>query len=70
MLDTTAMIMADKATKQHVLSARPTSHTTPTTDERPARQRGDTIRRLAVVVLRRLADRLEPRRINTSVRAS
>jgi hypothetical protein len=53
-----------------VLSARPTSHTTPTTDERPARQRGDTIRRLAVVVLRRLADRLEPRRINTSVRAS
>jgi hypothetical protein len=61
------MIMADKATKHHVLSARPKACTTP---ERPPRQRGDAMLRLTVVALRRLADRLEPRRVNTSAPAS
>jgi hypothetical protein len=67
MFDPTAMIMADKATRRHVLSARPQA---PTTPERPPRQRGDAMRRLTVVALRRLADRLEPRRVDTSVPAS
>ncbi len=45
MFEPTAMIMADKATRRHVLSARPTRRTTP---ERPPRQRGDAIARLTV----------------------
>ncbi|MDQ7908338.1 hypothetical protein RB614_27805 [Phytohabitans sp. ZYX-F-186] len=57
MLAPTAMIMADKATKQHVLSARPAARTTP---ERPPRRRNGAMRRLTVRALRRLADRLEP----------
>jgi hypothetical protein len=67
MFDPTAMIMADKATRQHVLSARPKA---PTTPERPPRQRSDGMRRLTVAALRRLADRLEPRRANTCAPAS
>jgi len=67
MFDPTAMIMADKATRHHVLSASPKARTTL---ERPPRQRGDAIRRLTVVALRRLADRLEPRRVNTTAPAS
>ncbi len=62
MFDPTAMIMADKSTRDHVLSARPKARTTP---EHPPRQRGDAMRRLTVVALRRLADRLERRRANT-----
>ena len=64
MFDPTAMIMADKATKHHVLSARPKARTTP---ERPPRQRGESMRRLAATTLRRLADRVEPRRVNRCV---
>jgi hypothetical protein len=67
MFDPTAMIMADKATRHHVLSARPKA---PTTPERPPRQPGDAMRRLTVVALRRLADRLEPRHVNTSAPTS
>ncbi|HEU4540870.1 MAG TPA: hypothetical protein VFR23_07050 [Jiangellaceae bacterium] len=67
MFDPTAMITADMATRHHVLSAHPKA---PTTPERPPRQRGDAMRRLTLVVLRRLADRLEPRRVNTSAPAS
>jgi hypothetical protein len=67
MFDPTAMIMGDKVTRQHVLSARPNA---PTTPERPPRQRGDAMRQLTVVPLRRLADRLEPRGVNTSAPAS
>ena len=67
MFDPTAMITADKATQQHVLSAHPKARTMP---ERPPRQRGDAMRRLTVVALRRLADRLERRRVNTSAPAS
>ena len=53
-----AMVMADKATTDHVLSARPDARTVP---ERPPRRRGDAVRGLTVAALRRLADRLEPR---------
>ncbi len=67
MFEPTAMIMADRATRQHVLSARPTSRTRP---ERPPRQRLDTTRRLTVLALRRLADRLEPRRVTTRAQTS
>lgn len=67
MFDPAARIMADKMTRHHVLSARPKTRTTP---ERPSRQRGDAVRRLAVVALRRLADRIEARRVNTSAPAS
>jgi hypothetical protein len=67
MFDPTAMIMADKATKQHVLSARPKARTTP---ERPPRQRGESMRLLAAAALRRLADRVEPRRVKRCVPAA
>jgi hypothetical protein len=67
MLDPTAMIMADKTTRHHVLSARPEA---PTRPERPPRQRRDVMRRLAAVALRRLADRLEPCRVGTSAPVS
>jgi hypothetical protein len=67
MFDPTAMIMADKATKQHVLSARPKARTTP---ERPPRQRGESMRLRAAATLRRLADRVEPRRVKPCVPAA
>ena len=67
MFDPTAMIMADRATRHHVLSARPQA---PTTPDRPPRERGDAMRRLTAVALRRLADRLEPRRRATCAPAS
>jgi hypothetical protein len=67
MFDPTAMIMADKATRHHVLSAHPKARTTPA---RPPRHRGNAIRRLAAVALRRLADRVEPRRVTTHATAA
>ncbi|GAA4704384.1 hypothetical protein [Phytohabitans rumicis] len=67
MLDPTAMILADKATRHHVMSARPAA---PTAPERPPRQRAEGMRLAAAVVLRRLADRVEPRRVETCVPAS
>lgn len=67
MFDATAIVMADKATRQHVLSAHPTA---PTTNERPPRRRSGGMRRRTVVALRRLADRLEPRHVSTSAQAS
>jgi hypothetical protein len=60
------MIMADKATRDHVLSARPNARTVP---ERPPRRHGDATRRLTAAALRRLADWLEPRRAHTSAPA-
>lgn len=68
MFDPTAMILADKATRRHVLSARPDA---PVVPERPPRRRGAAIRGLTATALRRLAARVEPcqvepRRIETS----
>ena len=64
MLHTTTIIMADKATRQHALSAQPQA---PTISARPPRRRrrGNAIRRSAAMALRRLADRVEPRRVTT-----
>jgi hypothetical protein len=67
MLLPTAMIMSDRATRQHVLSARPDA---PVTPERAPRQHGHELRRLTVTALRHLADRLEPACVTPSVRAS
>ena len=67
MFDPAAMIMADKATRHHVLSARPQARTTP---ERPPQQRGESMRRLAATTLRRLADLVEPRTVKPCVPAA
>jgi hypothetical protein len=67
MFDPTAMIMADRATRQHVRSGRPEA---PTISERPPRRRGGAMRRLTSVALRRLADRLEPQPVNAAASAS
>jgi hypothetical protein len=66
MLQPTAMIMADRATSQHVLSGRPQA---PTISPRPPRPRAEVIRRLTAVTLRRLADRVEPRRVTHATAA-
>jgi hypothetical protein len=58
MLQPSAMIMADKATRQHALSAHPRA---PIISARPPRQRGNATRRLAAVALRRLANHVDPR---------
>jgi hypothetical protein len=67
MFDPTAMIMADRATRQHVHSARPHAPVRPAPSPR---WRGDRMRRLTVAALRRLADRLEPRPVGTCEPAS
>jgi hypothetical protein len=63
MFDPLAILIADHATKQQLLSARPEA---PTRPERPPSQRRHAIRLLIVAALRRLADRLEPRCVSTS----
>ena len=63
MLQPSAMIMADKATRQHVLSAHPQA---PIISARPLRQRGNATRRLTALALRRLANHVEPRHGYTS----
>ena len=67
MFEPTGMILADKATRRHVLSARPDA---PVLPEPSPRQRGNGIRRVAVAGLRRLADRLEPRGVNPCASSS
>jgi hypothetical protein len=66
LFDPTAMIMADRATLNHVLSARPNA---PTVPERPPRQRGEAVRRRTAAILRGLADRVEARRTTTCLPA-
>jgi hypothetical protein len=63
MFDPLAILIADHATRQRMLSARPEA---PTRPERPPPQRRHAIRLLTAAALRRLADRLEPRRASTS----
>ena len=70
MLQPTSMIMADKATRQHLLSAHPQA---PTISAGAPRRRDTTTRRLtalAAVALRRLANRIEPGRVTTSAPVS
>ncbi|GID27591.1 hypothetical protein [Paractinoplanes brasiliensis] len=57
MFDPAAMIMADRTTKQNVLSARPDAPIRP--DPPPARRRA-ALRHWTGSALRRLADRIEP----------
>lgn len=62
MIDPTAMIMADRLTRRQVTSARPDA---PVVHDGPGRAprrraRRDGARRALAVVLRRVADRLEP----------
>ncbi len=60
-MDPIAMILADKVTTHHVRSARPAAAIQA---HRPPRRRWrfDAMRRVAAGRLRRLADRVEPRR--------
>jgi hypothetical protein len=63
MLQPSAMIMADRATRRHALSAHPQA---PILSARLPRQRGNATRRLTAAALRRLANHVEPRRGYTS----
>ena len=63
MFDLSAMVMADNATRDHVRSARPKARMR---HERPPRQHGDAMRRMTVSALRRLADRVEPKRLEVA----
>jgi len=60
MLDPTAFVQALNATREHVYSARPDAPVVPDRTRRTGR--GDPFRRVAAAVLRRAADRVEPRR--------
>lgn len=63
MLDPTAMILADKATRGHMTSAGPKA---PIKPDRPARRpHTHAGRLLAATILRRLANRVEPRTVRT-----
>jgi hypothetical protein len=53
-------VQADNAFMAHVYSARPDAPVVPEPAVR--RSRGEPVRRYAAVVLRRFADRVEPRR--------
>jgi hypothetical protein len=63
MFDPLSVFLADKAIVQHVMSGRPDAPTT------PERQRAHALRRLVARALHRLADRLEPRRVETCTAA-
>jgi hypothetical protein len=63
MFDLSAMVMADNATQEHVRSARPKARVRPS---RPPRQRTEAMRRLTVTALRRLADRVETKRLEVA----
>jgi len=58
MIEPSAFVQAVNATRHHVLSARPDAPVA----TRPTRGsgRGDPLRRRTAVLLRRLADRVEP----------
>jgi hypothetical protein len=65
MFDPLAVFLADKATVRHVMSGPDA----PTAPDRPPRHRSRAVRRLVVPTLRRLADRIEPRRVETCTAA-
>jgi hypothetical protein len=62
MLFPTAMIMADRSTRQHVRSALPEA---PTTSGAAPRPRSGQLRRLTAGALRRMADHVERRHVAT-----
>lgn len=55
-----ALVQSDHAQTALMFSARPDAPVVP--DRSPRRSRGEPVRQLTAVVLRRLADRVEPRR--------
>lgn len=57
----TTLVQSDNSTMAHVYSARPDAPVVP--DREPRRSRGEPVRHLAAVALRRIADRVEPRRV-------
>lgn len=68
MFDLTSMILSSKVTERHVMSARPTAPTRPVPPLRRART--DTGRALLATMLRRLANRVEPRAVQPCQTAS
>jgi hypothetical protein len=63
MSDPTAMILATKAAQRQAESARPNA---PVRPDRPRRRwQPDGMRRRAATILHRLADRVEPPRVET-----
>ncbi|GIF51844.1 hypothetical protein DFJ67_5870 [Asanoa ferruginea] len=60
MLDPVAFVQAVNATRDHVYSARPDAPVVPDRTRRSGR--GDPLRRSTATILRRLANRVEPRR--------
>ncbi|HEX6335485.1 MAG TPA: hypothetical protein VFZ85_00900 [Jiangellaceae bacterium] len=68
MFDLTSMILAGKATERHQMSARPTAPTGP--GPQPRRPRAGTGRVRLATMLRRLADRVEPRAVQPCQTAS
>jgi hypothetical protein len=58
-METTGIILAVSTARRHVLSARPDAPVVP--EPPPRTGRVDPARRGAAAVLRRLADRVEPR---------
>ena len=68
MFDLTSMMLSSKVTERHQMSARPTSPTSPVPP--PRRPRADTGRALLATMLRRLANRVEPRAVQPCRTAS
>jgi hypothetical protein len=68
MFDLTSMILSSRVTERHLMSARPTAPTTPA--PLPRRPRTDTGRALLATMLRRLANRVEPRAVQPCQTAS
>jgi len=60
MIDPSAFVQAMNLTRERVNSARPDAPVVP--ERTRLRRRGDPFRRVTAVLLRRLADRVEPRR--------
>ena len=68
MFDLTSMILSKRVTERHLMSARPTAPTRPA--PLPRRPRTDTGRALLATMLRRLANRVEPRAVQPCQTAS
>ena len=67
MIEVVGFVTAMNYTREHVYSARPDAPVVPTRER--GQGRGDPLRRGTAVLLRRLADRVEPRRAGCSTAA-
>lgn len=68
MFDLTSVVLAGKVTERHQMSARPSALTS--AEPRPRRRRTDTGRVALATMLRRLANRVEPRAVRQCQTAS